>query len=80
MSARTGCSPHRMVYVRCGRTLSIFVEVIHLKNRERQRQNRRLKHKEELLDKYSNSGYKDLTPYNAVLAIKSKSRYANAVK
>lgn len=51
-----------------------------MKNRERQRQNRRLKHKEELLDKYSNSGYKDLAPYNAVLAIKSKSRYANAVK
>lgn len=50
-----------------------------MKNRERQRQNRKIKHKEELLDKYSSS-YKDLTPYNAVLAIKSKSRYANAVK
>lgn len=51
-----------------------------MKSRERQRQNRKIKHKEELLDKYSSSGYKDLTPYNAVLAMNSKNNRVVAVK
>ena len=36
------------------------------KDRKRQRLNRRLKHKEELLDKKNDLGVKDLTAYNAV--------------
>lgn len=40
--------------------------MIDIKNRERQRTNRRLKHKEELLNKKNDLGVKDLTVYNAV--------------
>ena len=42
-----------------------------MKNRVKQRENRKIKHQEELLDKRSLYGYRDLTPYNAVLQIKS---------
>ena len=45
-----------------------------MKNRKRQRENRRLKHKEQRLDKYSDWGYKDLTPYNAVRLIETKEK------
>ena len=41
-------------------------KVIKIKDRKRQRLNRRLKHKEELLDKKNDVGVKDLTAYNAV--------------
>lgn len=46
----------------------IFIreKVIKIKDRKRQRLNRRLKHKEELLDKKNDLGVKDLTAYNAV--------------
>lgn len=37
-----------------------------MNNRERQRANRRLKNKEDLLDKKNLLGVKDLTAYNAV--------------
>lgn len=37
-----------------------------MKNRERQRENRRLKHREEGLEKKNIFGAKDLTAYNAV--------------
>ena len=37
-----------------------------MKNRQRQRENRRLKHKEEGLEKRNILGAKDLTAYNAV--------------
>ena len=40
-----------------------------MKNRERQRANRRLRHREELLDKKKSMGAKDLTAYNAVKQI-----------
>ena len=40
-----------------------------MKNRERQRANRRLRHREELLDKKNSMGAKDLTAYNAVKQI-----------
>lgn len=40
--------------------------MIEIKDRKRQRLNRRLKHKEELLDKKNDLGVKDLTAYNAV--------------
>ena len=46
----------------------IFIreKVIKIKDRKKQRLNRRLKHKEELLDKKNDLGVKDLTAYNAV--------------
>jgi len=40
--------------------------VIDIKTRERQRANRKIKHKEKLLDKKNDLGIKDLTAYNAV--------------
>lgn len=46
--------------------LFIREKVIKIKDRKRQRLNRRLKHKEELLDKKNDLGVKDLTAYNAV--------------
>ena len=46
---------------------SFRMGVRNIKNRERQRSNRRLKHKDELLDKKNNQGIKDLTAYNAVI-------------
>lgn len=49
-----------------------------MKNRKRQRENRKLKHKEEMLDKRNGCGFKDLTAYNAVLQIKTNNK-ANIV-
>ena len=40
--------------------------MIKIKDRKRQRLNRRLKQKEELLDNKNDLGVKDLTAYNAV--------------
>ena len=45
-----------------------------MKNRRRQRENRRRKHTEELLFKESGYGYKDLTSYNAIRWIASKGK------
>lgn len=45
-----------------------------MKNRKRQRENRRLKHKEESLEKYDGWGHKDLTPYNAIRQIVSNGK------
>lgn len=42
-----------------------------MRNRRRQRANRMLKNKEELLDRRNNCGVKDLTAYNAVQQIKT---------
>ena len=42
-----------------------------MKNRKKQRENRKLKSKEELLDRRNNCGVKDLTAYNAVRQIKT---------
>ncbi len=47
-----------------------------MKNRVKQRANRKLKHKEELLDKRNGCGVKDLTAYNAVV----KMRYGEKAK
>ncbi len=41
-----------------------------MRDRARQRRNRRIKHREELLEKRDICGVKDLTPYNAVLRMK----------
>ena len=42
-----------------------------MRSRKKQRENRKLKHKEEMLDKRNGFGVKDLTAYNAVLQIKT---------
>ena len=41
-----------------------------MKDRKRQRENLRIKNREELLEKRDLCGVKDLTPYNAVLQMK----------
>ncbi len=40
-----------------------------MKGRKRQRENRRLKNREEIIDKRNGCGFKDLTAYNAVQQI-----------
>lgn len=54
--------------------------VIEIKNRERQRANRRLKNKEELLDRKNSLGVKDLTAYNAVKQIAANGKASIAWK
>ena len=51
-----------------------------MKDRKRQRENRRLKHKEELIDRRNNCGVKDLTAYNAVHQIKTNGKAAIVLK
>ena len=51
-----------------------------MKDRKRQRENRRIKHQEELLSKRIECGYKDMTPYNAVLRIKTKGKAGVVLK
>ncbi len=51
-----------------------------MKDRKKQRENRKLKHKGEMIDKYNSFGNKDLTPYNAVLQIRTKDKAAIALK
>ena len=47
-----------------------------MKNRQKQRENRRKKHREEMLDRRNACGVKDLTAYNAVLQIKTSGQAA----
>lgn len=54
--------------------------MIKIKDRKRQRLNRRLKHKEELLDKKNDLGVKDLTAYNAVKQIATNGKASIAWK
>lgn len=51
-----------------------------MKDRKRQRENRKLKHKEELIDRRNLCGVKDLTAYNAVLQIKTNGKAAIVLK
>ena len=51
-----------------------------MKDRKRQRENRRIKNREELLDKRDQCGVKDLTPYNAVLRMKKGKNATIALK
>lgn len=51
-----------------------------MKDRKRQRENRKLKQKEELLEKRNGCGVKDLTAYNAVLLMKTNGRAAIALR
>ncbi len=51
-----------------------------MKDRKRQRQNRKLKHHEEALDKRNSTGDKDLTPYNAVLKMNTNGKAAIVLK
>ena len=44
-------------------------EAMNLKDRKRQRENRRIKQREKLIDKRNDCGVKDLTDYNAVRQI-----------
>lgn len=61
----SGC--HTICFPQIMGQLDLYREkVIEIKNRERQRANRRLKNKEELLDRKNSLGVKDLTAYNAV--------------
>ena len=45
-----------------------------MKDRKRQRENRKLKHKEELIDRRNLCGVRDLTAYNAILQIKTNGK------
>lgn len=45
-----------------------------MKNRARQRENRRTKHREEAIERRNAYGLKDLTPYNAVRQIQTGGR------
>ncbi len=47
-----------------------------MKNRKKQRENRKLKIREEMLDKRNSCGVKDLTAYNAVQQIRTNSKAA----
>ena len=73
MSTRKGCFPHL-------REQSIFFqkEAMNLKDRKRQRENRRIKQREKLIDKRNDCGVKDLTAYNAVRQIMTNGK-ANIV-
>ena len=53
--------------------------MIKIKDRKRQRLNRRLKHKEELLDNKNDLGVKDLTAYNAVKHMETNGKASIAV-
>ena len=56
----------------------IRIGVKKMRDRKKDRENRRLKHWKEKLEKRSETGYKDLTPYNAALQIKTNGK-ANIV-
>ncbi len=45
-----------------------------MKNRSKQRENRKSKVKEEMLDKLNGYGVKDLTSYNAILKINTNGK------
>ena len=51
-----------------------------MKDRERQRKNRKLKHKEERIGKKDYCGVKDLTIYNAVEQIRTGGKAAIALR
>ena len=51
-----------------------------MKNRKKQRENRKLKSKEELLDRCNACGVKDLTANNAVLQIRTGGKAALVLK
>ncbi len=51
-----------------------------MKDRKRQRENRKLKHKEELIGRRNLCGVKDLTAYNAVLQIKTNGKASIILK
>ena len=73
MSTRKGCFPHL-------REQSLFFQkkAMNLKDRKRQRENRRIKQREERIDKRNDCGVKDLTAYNAVRQIMTNGK-ANIV-
>ncbi len=50
-----------------------------MKDRKRQKANRKLKKREEALDRRNSYGAKDLTPFNAVLKIRTNGKSNIAV-
>ena len=61
-------------------TFAYEVDYFTMKDRKKQRENRKLKHKEEMIDKHNSFGNKDLTPFNAVLQMRTKDKAAIALK
>lgn len=53
---------------------------MYMKNRQKQRKNRRTKHYEEKLDTHNGYGVKDLTAYNAVMKMKTNGKATIALK
>ncbi len=51
-----------------------------MKNRQKQRENRRLKHYEEKLDTRNSYGAKDLTAYNAMMKMKTNGKSTIVLK
>ncbi len=51
-----------------------------MRDRKKQRENRRKKHHEEKLDKRNKCGVKDLTAYNAVQQIRTNGKAAIALR
>ena len=51
-----------------------------MKNRQKQRENRRTKHYEEKLDTHNGYGVKDLTAYNAVIKMKTNGKATIVLK
>lgn len=76
-----GRQPDRLFPAAEGQSVEIKqIGGIGMKDRKRQRANRKAKHHEEGLDKHSGYGYKDLTPYNAVLKMKTDGKATIALK
>ena len=70
-----GRQPEKAVSRTCGSSLYFFQkEATELKNRKRQRDNRRIKQREERIDKRNNYGVKDLTADNAVRQIRTNGK------
>lgn len=52
------------------------MEVTNMKDRKRQRENRKMKKVEEVISKRNDFGIKDLTAFNAVMQIKTNGKAA----
>lgn len=72
----SGCQPARLFPASKGAVCLFLMNRrrLELKDRKKQRENRRLKHKEERIDKYNIFGLKDLTTYNALLQIETNGK------
>ena len=64
-----GVNQERLFPALAGAVYIFQKEAMNLKDRKRQRENRRIKQREERIDKRNGCGVKDLTAYNAVRQI-----------